>query len=51
MSVASRRLWWAALVISAATLVGIVIGRRRRALHDVAAGTLVASDVAIAHVE
>jgi uncharacterized RDD family membrane protein YckC len=32
-------------------LVGIVIGRRRRALHDVAAGTLVASDVAIAHVE
>jgi signal transduction histidine kinase len=26
MSVASRRLWWAALVISAATLVGIVIG-------------------------
>jgi len=28
-------------------LVGIVIGRRRRALHDVAAGTLVASDVAI----
>jgi uncharacterized RDD family membrane protein YckC len=29
-------------------LVGIVIGRRRRALHDVAAGTLVASDVAIA---
>jgi uncharacterized RDD family membrane protein YckC len=27
-------------------LVGIVIGRRRRALHDVAAGTLVASDVA-----
>jgi uncharacterized RDD family membrane protein YckC len=32
-------------------LVGIVIGRRRRALHDVAAGTLVASDVAIGHVE
>ena len=29
-------------------LVGIVIGRRRRALHDVAAGTLVASDIAIA---
>ena len=29
-------------------LVGIVIGRRRRALHDVAAGTLVASDVAAA---
>jgi len=26
-------------------LVGIVIGRRRRALHDVAAGTLVAADV------
>jgi signal transduction histidine kinase len=26
MSVASRRLWWAALVISAATLAGIVIG-------------------------
>ena len=26
MSVASRRLWWAALVICAATLAGIVIG-------------------------
>jgi uncharacterized RDD family membrane protein YckC len=32
-------------------LVGIVIGRRRRALHDVAAGTLVASDVAGRDVE
>jgi uncharacterized RDD family membrane protein YckC len=28
-------------------LVGIVIGRHRRALHDVAAGTLVRSDVAV----
>ena len=27
-------------------MIGIVIGRRRRALHDVAAGTLVVSDVA-----
>jgi uncharacterized RDD family membrane protein YckC len=28
-------------------LIGIVIGRRRRALHDVAAGTLVMSDIAL----
>jgi uncharacterized RDD family membrane protein YckC len=32
-------------------LIGIVVGRRRRALHDVAAGTLVPSDVAVGDVQ